>query len=103
MEGISTSPKAGASIKLKQFRLYEMCYDYLIDNFHKFTDANKLKVSLSLATKMAPSEVEGGIGAHSDTKIIIIRPDSKNTKESSEAEISIIRPSVANAIGDNGN
>lgn len=56
IEGVSTSPKVGASIKHKQERLYTLCHDYLIDNFHKFTDANRLKVSLVIATKMVPTQ-----------------------------------------------
>ena len=55
MNPVSTAPNVGASIKAKQFKLYDMCYDYLINNFSKFTKANKLKVALALATKMAPS------------------------------------------------
>jgi hypothetical protein len=58
MNPVSTSNRVGASVKSKQFKLYDMCYDYLIDNFHKFTPANKLKVSLALAVKMAPNSFQ---------------------------------------------
>ncbi len=69
---ISTGSNVGASIKKKQFRLYELCYNYLIDNFDKFTDANKLKVALTLANRMAPQQVEGN---HTVTKMDSIKVD----------------------------
>jgi hypothetical protein len=68
---LSTAPNVGASIKAKQFKLYDMCYDYLIDNFHKFTEANKLKVSLALATKMAPAQIEGGLAGQTNQRVIV--------------------------------
>lgn len=78
--GVSDHPKVGHSIKKKQEQLYNLCYDYLNDNFHKFTDANKLKVSLALATKMAPSNVEGErVGG--DTKVIIIKDSNGNQNQ----------------------
>lgn len=46
--------KFGTSLRHKQTQLYDMCHSYLIDNFHKFTEANKLKVSLVLSGKMVP-------------------------------------------------
>ena len=71
---ISTSPSVGMSIKSKQERLYTLCHDYLIDNFHKFSDANKLKVALVLASKMAPQQIEG---AYNITKMETVKADTK--------------------------
>ena len=45
--------------KNKQEQLYKLCHDYLIDNFHKFTDANKLKVALVISSKYVPQKIEG--------------------------------------------
>ena len=56
---LSTASNVGVSIKKKQERLYTICHDYLIDNFHKFTEANKIKVALVLSSKMAPQQIEG--------------------------------------------
>ena len=35
------------------------CWEYLNDNFHKFTDTNKIKVALTLVQKDMPQEIEG--------------------------------------------
>ena len=44
----------------KQEQLYKLCHDYLVDNFHKFSDSNKLKVALFMAGKCVVQKVEGG-------------------------------------------
>lgn len=59
---LSTAPNVGVSIKHKQVQLYQMCHEYLIDNFHKFSEANKIKIALALASKLAPQEIEGKVG-----------------------------------------
>lgn len=74
LSDISTATNVGTSIKKKQVRLYEMCYDYLIDNFSKFTEANKLKVALTLANRMAPQQVDG---THTVTKMETIKLGEK--------------------------
>ena len=71
---ISTASNVGASIKKKQVRLYEMCYDYLINNFPNFSEANKLKVALTLANRMAPQQVDG---SHTVTKMETIKLGDK--------------------------
>ena len=35
------------------------CWEYLDDNFHKFGQANKIKIALALAQKDLPQEVKG--------------------------------------------
>jgi hypothetical protein len=35
------------------------CWAYLDENFHKFTEANKIKIALTLAQKDIPQEVTG--------------------------------------------
>lgn len=37
----------------------DMSWKYLHDNFHKFTEANKVKVSLTLCGKDIPQEIDG--------------------------------------------
>ena len=59
MSGIS----ATESRKLEQ--LLSKSYDYLIENFHKFTETNKTKIALALVSRRVPNEtksvVEGEI------------------------------------------
>ena len=71
---ISESKYVGASVKSKQEQLYRMCHDYLINNFSKFTEANKIKISLVLASKMAPQQIEG---AYNITKMETVKADTK--------------------------
>ena len=42
-------------------QVIENCWEYLRDNFHKFSDANKIKIALSLCTKNIPTQLEGEI------------------------------------------
>ena len=37
------------------------CWEYLRDNFHKFTPTNQIKVALELAKKNMPTEIQGTI------------------------------------------
>ncbi len=45
----------------KQLReaVLDSCWEYLRDNFHKFSEANQLKVSIALCTKNLPQEING--------------------------------------------
>jgi len=71
---LSTSPYVSGSFKAKQEKLYTLAHDYLIDNFHKFTNANKIKVALVLAGKMAPQQIEGN---YQITKMSTVKIDDK--------------------------
>ena len=35
------------------------CWQYIHDNFHKFNESNKIKVSLALLQKSMPTEIAG--------------------------------------------
>jgi len=37
------------------------CWQYLLENFHKFTDTNKIKVALELCKKDLPTQLEGDV------------------------------------------
>lgn len=39
-------------------QLEDMCQNYLRDNFHKFTEANKQKIALTIAGKMVTQKSE---------------------------------------------
>ena len=41
--------------------LVDKCRVYLLDNFHKFTDNNKIKVALTIISKSLPTQVEGEV------------------------------------------
>lgn len=41
--------------------LVDMCRVYLLDNFHKFTDDNKIKIALKLLEKSMPTQLEGAL------------------------------------------
>ena len=71
---LSTASNVGVSIKHKQQQLYKLCHDYLIDNFSKFSEANKIKIALVLASKMAPQQIEG---AYSVTKMGTVKVQEK--------------------------
>lgn len=47
-----------ANIKTQVIR---MGWEYIRDNFHKFNETNKIKVSLALAMKDMPTQLEGGL------------------------------------------
>lgn len=40
------------------------CWQYLNDNFHKFTEPNKIKIALTMAQKDLPQVVEGAVTVH---------------------------------------
>jgi hypothetical protein len=67
--------------KLCKVRVIEKCWGYLYENFHKFNQANKLRVALSLCTKDIPQELKGeGI----DRQIIIIRNDNLTKEQTAD-------------------
>lgn len=60
------------------------CWEYLRDNFHKFSDTNKIKIGLALCTKDMPSKLEGDVGG--GTKVILVR--EKNAAVSRDPSVS---------------
>lgn len=42
-------------------QLVDMSKKYLHDNFHKFSDTNKIKIALALITKSMPTQLEGEV------------------------------------------
>lgn len=47
--------------KLATKDLVDKCRTYLLENFHKFTDDNKIKISLKLLEKSMPTQLEGSV------------------------------------------
>lgn len=90
---MSEHKKVGASVKAKQVVLYDMCHQYLIDNFHKFSEANKIKVSLTLASKMVPQEKSVDI----DGQIKVTMMPTIKTETGQEVEFNIGSPADTSA------
>jgi hypothetical protein len=40
--------------------LFEVGYKYLLDNFHKFSESNKIKIALEVYKKQLPTKMEHG-------------------------------------------
>lgn len=49
-------------------------WDYVDENFHKFTDANKIKIVVSLCSRSMPQIIEGN---YSVTKMPTVKIDDK--------------------------
>lgn len=58
--------------KILKEKVLDLCWEYLHDNFHKFNETNKIKVSMALCTKNIPQKVEG-----MDQKQIVIMGEVK--------------------------
>jgi len=41
--------------------LYEIGYEYLVSNFHKFSQANKIRIALEIYKKERPDKVENSL------------------------------------------
>jgi hypothetical protein len=61
--------------KTKRDLLIGRCWSFLYDNFHKFSQDNKIKISLELAKKNIPTEILGV--PKTETKIIFITPKER--------------------------
>lgn len=55
-------------------RVLEKLWVYVDDNFHKFTDANKLKIVVALCAKSMPQIIEGNYNV---TKMPTVKADTK--------------------------
>lgn len=47
------------------------CWQYLYENFHKFHDTNKIKITLAIIQKDMPTKLEGDVKG--PTQIVVIR------------------------------
>ena len=41
--------------------LVDKCRVYLLDNFHKFSEDNRIKIALKLLEKSMPTQIEGSL------------------------------------------
>ena len=58
-------------------RVIHKMWEYIDQNFHKFSDNNKVKVSLALAQKDMPTQLDGKV---SETIINIIKAQTSEEK-----------------------
>ena len=58
-------------------------WQYIDENFHKFSDNNKVKVSLALAQKDMPTQLDGKV---SETIINIIKAQTEEKPKESVVE-----------------
>ena len=56
------------------------CWNYINDNFHKFTEPNKIKIALALLQKSMPTIVEGDV-ANGPTQIVVVRSKEEEKKQ----------------------
>ena len=61
--------------------LIDKCRTYLLDNFHKFTDNNKIKISISLLMKAMPLQIEGEVKG-GDTKVVVYVENKQDADKS---------------------
>ncbi len=86
--------------KKAKLELLEKTWNYLNDNFHKFTEVNKIKIALALNLRDMVSKIEGDLGGH-ETKIIIIKNGNKTEEVSRGVSVQPGEvPSTSGGCGD---
>ena len=75
------------SQRSKRDLLINKSWSYLYDNFHKFSQDNKIKISLELAKKNIPTELIGN--PKTETKIIFITSKDRIGSENRVKELSV--------------
>ena len=78
-----------ASIRVKS-QVIENCWNYVFENFGKFSPEHKLKVILAIIPKDMPTKVEGDI-TKGPTQIVVIRSKEEiaDRVESISGQISV--------------
>ena len=82
--------------RIRKETLYEMGYQYLCDNFHKFKEENKIRIALTIITIFN----KDGSKTSQDMKQIIIMNDV--IKNGQQLRYNIGQPSVAGDVEDSG-
>ena len=80
----NNAPIVSQEIKSK---VIQNSWNYIFDNFHKFTEANKIKVVLAIIAKDMPSKLEGE-GFKGETKVVVMIDNAKeNGNQSKEGRL----------------
>jgi len=69
--------------KGKRNLLIGKSWEYLCDNFHKFTEDNRIRIALEIVKKNIPTEIIGQTAG--DTKIIVVRDKKEQVGTQSQA------------------
>jgi len=67
--------------KTAKTELIDKCAIYLNENFHKFTQTNKIKIALEIFKRGVSTQLEHSGKVDTDTKIVIIYPPGYKPKE----------------------
>lgn len=62
--------------KISKKELLAKGWTYLNDNFHKFTEDNRIKIALTLCVKDMPTQLEGDLKG--DTKVVVMVDNNGN-------------------------
>jgi len=68
-----------ADIRVKT-KVIENAWNYVFENFHKFTNANKIKVVLAIITKDMPSQLEHSGKIDLTQPILVAIPPERQTE-----------------------
>ena len=75
--------------KLSKKELLSKGWTYLNDNFHKFTEDNKIKIALTLCVKDMPTQIEGDVKGPQQIVIIKSKEEIGNPTQEVPREIPI--------------
>lgn len=64
--------------------LIDKCAVYLNENFHKFSQTNKIKIALEIFKRNMPTQLEGQLDT--GTKVVIIHPTKEDVGNTSQTE-----------------
>jgi hypothetical protein len=64
------SPIQFASAETKA-KVISNCWEYLFENFHKFNESNKIKITLAIICRDMPTKLEGDVKG--PQQIVVIR------------------------------
>jgi hypothetical protein len=78
--------------KRAKIELLQKTWNYLNDNFHKFSETNKIKIALALNLRDMPTQLEGEVKGDG-TKVVIIKETNgnQNTEGRLSRSLSIIK------------
>ena len=79
----NSTTETGQEANAVRVRVIRKMWQYIDENFHKFSDNNKVKVSLALAQKDMPTQLDGKV---SETIINIIKAQTEEKPKESVVE-----------------
>ncbi len=87
-------PNIPSQESYRKAEVLNKCWEYLLDNFHKFSDLNKIKIAISLVTRDMPTKLEGEVKG-GDKVVVYIKEKEVHEDRSGEgrlpASVSVIQ------------